>query len=158
MFKKILCLLMFLPALCMANTPRGEELVQRLWKDMKANNVGKIKEYTSKEFQGFNQLPSGKVFQVSFGFSANGSLNRFQELDFIKQIHISDYYLTNIKVTQGDNMIVVAYYAYVNKTIYAKPIQTQDAYLSVWKRLDGQWKWVAHADLGGTANNVINNF
>jgi hypothetical protein len=127
---------------------------------MKVGKIWKIKEYTSKEFQGYSPFGplyanyANYVLQVdarstNTGLFLNGAMNRYQELDLIKHTSFQNYSLTNIKVAQGENMIVVSYYADVYVRIYGKLIHTNDPYFSVWKRFGNQWKWVAHVDLGG---------
>jgi ketosteroid isomerase-like protein len=139
---------MFLSALCLADTPRGEELVQRLWMDMQARNVKKIKEYTSKEFQALI-LSSNKL-----GASPE-VLNRFQELNLIKNTFITNYSLTDIKVTKGQNIIVVAYFVNGVETHNGQQINVDNYFLSVWKKYDDAWKWVAHSDMGGISGGVV---
>jgi hypothetical protein len=132
MLKKVLCVLMLLPVLSFADTPRGEKLVENLWKDIKEGNIEKIKEYTSKEFQATDQ---------------NSTYNRSEELDVIKTLEIHWYELSNIRTTQGENVIVVTYSLNALAGPDVNEVNINGPLLSMWKKLDNEWKWVAHADL-----------
>ena len=136
--KKVLFMLMFLPALAFADVPRGEKLVQRLWKDMQESNVDAIKQYTSKNFQSLHWF---------------GAFNRYQELDLIKNLHIVSYELRDIKATQGDNCIVVTYNVLVTESIQESQFTSLAPRLSVWKKVGNEWKWVAHANLATPFQN-----
>lgn len=126
MIKKFLFILMFLPTLAFADMSTGEKLVYRLWKDMKEGHIKKIKEYTSKNFQSLDEA---------------GRYNRCQELQRIKNMSINTYTLTDMTVTKGENIIVVTYIASVATQPEGPESQTQR--LEVWKKIDGEWKWVA---------------
>ncbi len=151
MLKKVLFILMLLPALGLADIPRGERLVHRLWRDMQARNIVKIKEYTSKEFQAFGFLIPNEGFIIGIIKPALlvgiVPLNRFQELDQIKQTNIQTYNLHQIKATEGEDIIVVTYIADVTELIQYQPFHVSSPQMSVWKRFGDQWKWVSQAAL-----------
>ncbi len=132
MLKKVFFMLMFLPALGLADSSLGDKLVHRLWRDMQAKKVEEIKEYTSKDFQALN---------------GQEVLNRFEELDLIAHTNIASYNLSNVTATQGENIIVVTYIADV-KTENSEQVETTGPHISVWKKFgDEKWKWISQADL-----------
>jgi hypothetical protein len=139
MMKKMLFLLMFLPALAFSGVPRGEKFERRLWEDWKSQKIEKIKEYTSKEFQ-------SNVLGLQF--------NRYQQLDLFRLVHLVSYTLSNIKVTHGDNSIVVTYVASVKKQCGEGTLEGTYHCLSVWKKYGDDWKWVAHAKHGEVEEQV----
>lgn len=129
MIKKAIFLLMLLPAVAFSGTSRGERFVRQLWNDMKELKIDTIKEHTSKEFQGI-------LNAMAF--------NRYQQLDWIKNHHPDNFTLSNIKVTEGVNIIVVSYnVAFAD----SENIEKTGHYISVWKKYGDEWKWVAHADI-----------
>jgi hypothetical protein len=132
MLKKVFLVLMLLPVLSFADTPRGEKLVERLWKDIKEANIEQIKEYTSQEFQATD---------------FNTTYNRYEELEYIKALEVQGYELSDIKATQGEKVIVVTYslQAIVGMGMLQRTIT--GPLISMWKKQDDHWKWVAHADL-----------
>ncbi len=134
MLKKVLLMLMLLPVLSFADTPRGEKLVKTLWKDIKERNVAKIKEYTSKEFQ-------AQTFDATF--------NRYEELTLIQNSNIETYTFSDIQATQGENSIVVTYALEITENTTDGQETVSGPLISVWKKTDDEWKWVAQADFTG---------
>jgi hypothetical protein len=151
MLRKFLFILMLLPVLGLADIPLGEKLVQRLWRDMKARKVEKIKEYTSEEFQA---LGLG-VSNLAIGGGLGGGLNRFQELDLIENSNIISYKLSNLTSTQGVNLIVVTYIAdVVEMSHQLLPVESTAPRVTVWKKFEDGWKWIAQADLLAPGSNL----
>jgi ketosteroid isomerase-like protein len=132
MFRKIIFMLMFLPVLSFADTPRGERLVQQLWNNIQAKRIEKIKEHMSKDFQALDQ--NGTV------------LNRYEEVTQIENTIMQSHTLGNIQTTQGENIIVVTYTLDAMEMIDGESTEVTGPLLSVWKKCDGEWKWVAHTD------------
>lgn len=130
MLRKMFLVLMFLPILSFAETSLGERLVRGLWSDVNKQYFHKIKENTSQEFQ---SIVEGKV------------CNRFKELDLLKHLDGKYKCISDVQATQGENLIVVTY------TMVFFPKETQEEpqpvqCFSVWKKLEGNWKWVAHTE------------
>lgn len=114
------------------NNP-GEKLLQQLWSDMAAQNVGGIEKTISPAFQSVHQ---------------NGSSNRDQELELIKGLKLGEYTLSDVKITRDGPVIVATYFVSVEETIDGKRLSKKPApRMSVFYKTDGGWKWIAHANL-----------
>jgi hypothetical protein len=138
MMKKVLYLLMFLPALVFSGVSRGEKFERRVWKDRLEKKIERIRDYTSKEFQA-----------VCFLTFLTPLQNRYNLLEIFQQIPISSYQLANMKVTSGENSIVVTYKATFNINIEGEggPGSPLTAIcMSVWKKYGDEWKWVGHSE------------
>lgn len=71
----------------------------------------------------------------------------------LKGLPMREFYLDNFKVTQDGSMMVVTYIVRVQELIdgkhtLAKPAQR----LSVFVKLPGGWKWLAHANFTALTN------
>jgi hypothetical protein len=133
--KQILFIFIFFPLLAFGDTPRGEALLNRLWKDMKAGNVKKIRHYTSDHFQATSPF---------------GTFNRDQEMNFLKSLKIKSYRLFDVKVTEGENVITIWYKACVHEILGGAPPYSEMTVISrriaVWKKCGNTWKWVAEGN------------
>jgi hypothetical protein len=99
---------------------------------MKNVKTKKIEHYTSYKFQAIHET---------------GAADRTQEMDIIKNLHMTDYSLRDIKATMTHNVIVVTYWAKVTRIINGSSRTTDSPRLSSFVKIDGKWKWVAHANL-----------
>ena len=137
MIKRLLLIFLLLPIVAFADTPRGEKLLERLWKDMQEGQVKKIARYTSDEFQGAWH---------------HGFTTKKQMLHFLKHYKISNYRLSDVQTTQGKNIITVTYRAWVSATFEENtPKLPEEGFrswrLAVWKKVGDKWKWVADAKI-----------
>lgn len=131
MFRGIIVALLLLPTCVFAGASRGEQLVQKLWKDLKEGNIEKIRHYTSWKFQAVH---GGHV----------GDRKGFLEIQ--KQIHVLAYELSNITASMSQDTIVVTYQAKVTSQIGQHVIETQGLNMSVFRKIDGKWTWMANYD------------
>lgn len=116
-----------------ADVSLGEKLETQMWEDMKHQNFTAIDDNIAKEFQSVHTF---------------GALTRQAEIDLIKDLYLGSYEISNMKVTESGDTLIVTYMISVkekieNKTLSAKPAPR----LSVWQKIDGKWKWIAHANL-----------
>jgi len=131
MWKKLLCVLMVLPALAFAGEIKDHKVLYRLWNDMKEANVKAIKKYTSPSFQAVRY---------------NGAQNRAQELQIIANLHMTGYTLTNIVVTKNRHVLVFTYNAATTETVSGQVMSdTPTQRITVFERKEGKWIWVSHA-------------
>lgn len=132
MLKKLLFVLVAIPVFAFADSSTGEKLLNRLWKDFKEGNVKKIKEYTSAKFQSVHY---------------DGARDRKGELQLIANLHLQSYTLTDKKFTREHNVLIITYTANVVEMINNQPVSKQAPRMSIFEKIDGKWKWIAHASL-----------
>lgn len=136
---KFLFFLLFLPTVVFAGQGKGEKLLNRLWEDLKAGKIDKVEHYTSKHFQ---------------AITLSGFSNRTDFLNFYRQITILGYTISDVKVTEGEKVIVVTYKGSVNATcnnVVKKPSfvtknDTGPLWMEVFKKFGKKWRWVAHGE------------
>lgn len=117
----------------LADISTGEKLETQMWEDMKHQNFTAVESKIAQEFQSIHSF---------------GALTREAEIDLIKNLNLGSYEISNFKVTESGDTLVVTYFIAVkekidNKQLSGKPTSR----LSVWKKIEGQWKWIAHANL-----------
>jgi hypothetical protein len=111
----------------------GEKLETQMWEDMKYQNFSAVESNIADHFQSIHTF---------------GALTRDEEIKLIKDLYLGSYQISNVKVTENENTIVVTYMIAVqekiqNITLSAKPAPR----MSVWQKIDGKWQWIAHANL-----------
>jgi len=111
----------------------GEKLLTQIWENMKTTNMKEVEKSLAKGFQSVHQF---------------GAENRDQEIKLIKNLKLSDYTLSKIKITQNGPVIVATYFVAVAETISGKRLTKKAASrLSVFLKTAHGWKWIAHANL-----------
>jgi hypothetical protein len=117
-----------------ANIDRiGEELVIKLWADMKANNWMELQKQIAPGFQSIHQ---------------DGSRDSKVQIELIKGLNLSDYTIDQIKVTMEGPVIIVTYQVNVEETIADNRLQKiSSRRLSAWLKSGDDWKWIIHANL-----------
>jgi hypothetical protein len=111
----------------------GKELVLKLWADMKANNWMELQKQIAPGFQAIHQ---------------DGSRDNNAEIELIKGLNLSEYTLSNFKVTMEGQVIIVTYQVNVEETIAGNLIQKRSSMrLSAWLKSGDDWKWIIHANL-----------
>lgn len=116
-----------------AEASKGEALETQMWEDMKHHNWSGVENNIADSFQAVHSF---------------GTNNRAEELDLIKKLYLGSYKISDIKTTENDDTIIVTYLIAVSETIDDKRLSARPApRLSVWKKIDGKWKWIAHANL-----------
>lgn len=144
MLKKILLIGLFFPLLAFAGVLRhescehrvevlGKKVLFHLWKDLKASNAKAISKYMSPQFQ---------------GVTPNEARNKCQQLAFIKSRRIPSYVLSQIKVTETKGILIITYIAKVQEIINNTSVFSTARRLTVFKKIDGKWMWIAQARTG----------
>jgi len=111
----------------------GEKLLRQLWAEIRKPDMEAIEKTIAKGFQSVHQY---------------GSSNREQEIKLIEGLKLGKYTLSNIKTTRNGLVIVATYFISVEETIKGKRLSKKPApRLSVFLKTDGDWKWIAHANL-----------
>lgn len=116
-----------------AETSLGEKLETQMWEDMKHRNYKAIEENIADNFQSIHSF---------------GALNRASEIDLIKDLYLGTYDISDVKVTDNGDTLVVSYMIAVREKIDNQNLSSKPApRLSVWQKIDGKWKWIAHVNL-----------
>lgn len=112
----------------------GERLEKQIWADMKALNMKEIEKKLAPEFQSIH---------------LDGQRNRASELELIKNLHLGNYTISNLKSTEQGDTLIVTYQISVEETIDKRHLTHKASpRLSVWKRnRNNEWQWIAHANL-----------
>lgn len=133
MFKFIFTLLVTLNAFTIFAASQGENLEREMWLEIKAKNWGKVESHIAPFFQSVH---------------SDGARSKDEEIALIKKLMISDYILSNFKVTENKDTLIVTYIISVAETIDAKHLPNKPTpRISVWQNVNGNWQWVAHANL-----------
>jgi len=64
-----------------------------------------------------------------------------------------DFTHEDLVVTASDDIMVVRYFLRINETIDGSPVARRAPRLTVFRRIGGAWKAVAHANFGATAES-----
>lgn len=126
-------LLVSVPLEPRAESPTGEELVKQFWAAVKADDIGQLDQLLANAFQSAHD---------------DGARDKAQELDLAKKDDISDYTLSDFKVTQQGPAIVVTYFGEVAETINDKRLpKKKAARITVFLKTGKGWQIIAHANL-----------
>lgn len=116
-----------------AESSLGEKLETQMWEDMKHRNYTAVEDKIAKEFQSIHTF---------------GALARAAEINLIKDLYLGTYEISNVNVTEIGDTIVITYLISVKEKIDNKQLSSTPApRLSVWKKIDNKWQWIAHANL-----------
>ena len=128
----ISCLIL-LPALLSANAQElGEKLVHRLWQNVQDHKISTIEKYISPEFQ--ETVPSLQIRR-----------NTSQELKSLSETNITSFTIRSLKTTHLRHTLITSYFAQFNQIVDGIPVSFPSTIrLSVWRKVDGKWKWIAH--------------
>jgi hypothetical protein len=111
----------------------GEILLKEVWDAMKTKNMDLLGRKLAEGFQSVH---------------LDGARNRQQELDLMSALNITDYSLSDIKVTRTGPVLVVTYMVSVEETIDGKKLLGEPTLrMSVFIERDNGWEWVSHANL-----------
>lgn len=134
-----LCTLIFTATPLLSEMSLGEKLETQMWEDMKHRNYKAIEENIAKEFQSVHTF---------------GALNRDGEIELIQDLYLGSYEISKLRVTENGDTIVVAYLISVKEKIENQQLsETPAPRLSVWKKIDDRWQWIAHANLKEIPSN-----
>lgn len=111
----------------------GEKLETGMWEDMKHQNFKAVESRIADKFQSIHTF---------------GALTRADEIELIKTLYLGTYEISDLKVTENGDTLVVTYLISVKEKIDDKQLSAKPApRLSVWQKINGQWQWIAHANL-----------
>jgi len=131
-FKPCLAQLGEMPGINNINTGDAQHLERQLWADFKARNWQAVESKMSIEFQAVH---------------ATHRQGRSAEIALLRNLNLGEYRLSDFKVTQYDDIIVLTYMVEAQETIGGKLLSMQPSpRLSVWRKVGMGWQWVAHAN------------
>jgi hypothetical protein len=127
-----LCVCVLFGAQLSAEASLGETLETQMWEDMKHYNWSKVEENIAPDFKSVHWF---------------GPLDREKEIALIKSLYLGNYKISDLNSEQNGDTITVTYMIAVSETIddlrsNSKPTPR----LSVWKKNNGKWQWIAHAN------------
>ncbi len=126
------CIFLAAPGLSLAEEANFEKLENELWKAAKDLNWPKLKSMIALGYQEVDQA---------------GRRELKAALKDTKTENMSDFKLTDFKVTRNGPTAVVTYYAAVAETIAGKRLPRQKApRASIWIKTGEGWKTIFHAD------------
>ena len=111
----------------------GAKLETEMWEDMKHQNFKAVESRIADNFQSVHSF---------------GALTRAGEIELIKTLYLGAYEISDLKVTENGDTLVVTYLISVKEKIENKQLSPKPApRLSVWQKNNGKWQWIAHANL-----------
>ena len=80
--------------------------------------------------------------------SSQGSCDKESAIRLMKEMHLGPVQFKDFKVTQADDNLIVSFWIAALEYRDGKELSPEfSPRLSVWKKLDSQWKCIAYADL-----------
>lgn len=108
--------------------------LETLWWDMQKN----------QDIEGLTKIMS-PAFQ---SINSKGAQDLAFNLAIIKSEKLGDYRLSNIKVTQSQDNLIITYQIAVSENYLGKSMSAKPHYrMDVWKKSSTGWQIIAHANL-----------
>jgi hypothetical protein len=80
--------------------------------------------------------------------SSQGSCDKESAMRLMKEMHLGPVQFKDFKVTQAEDSLIVSFWIAALEYRDGKELSPEfSPRLSVWKKLDTQWKCIAYADL-----------
>ena len=80
--------------------------------------------------------------------SSQGSCDKESAMRLMKEMHLGPVQFKDFKVTQAEDILIVSFWIAALEYRDGKELSPEfSPRLSVWKKLDSQWKCIAYADL-----------
>lgn len=120
MFKKIMCVLLVLPAIAFSSS-EGSSLVHRFWKEVQRKEMHKLSSFITNDYQ---------------ALTVNGVITKKQDLSNLKNISMTGFVLSHIRSTKHKHRLAVSYDLQVingSTSSFFREIQ-------VFEKRDGHWK------------------
>lgn len=136
MLKQTLATLTILTGLILplsAEMSLGEKLETQMWENMLHRNFTDVEKSIADQFQSVHTF---------------GALGRNEEIELIKNLYLGSYKISDVKVTENGDTLVVTYLISVQEKIENKNLSAKPApRLSVWQKINDRWMWITHANL-----------
>jgi hypothetical protein len=112
---------------------QGEMLEKQMWADIKEQNFEAIERHIAEDFQSIRP---------------DGARTRDQELEYMKHLTLGNYTISDMKVTEDDDTLVVTYTIAYQASNGVEALSSKRASgLSLWRNNGEMWHWIAHAEL-----------
>jgi hypothetical protein len=104
----------------------------------------------------FAKPASAKLAKGFQSIHQDGARDRDSEIKTLGKLNLRNYTLSNFKVTREANVLVVSYTFTGREVIDGKQTSGKAApRLSVFINQDGEWQWLAHANLTGIRPSIM---
>lgn len=111
----------------------GKNLVNQLWEAILAEDTTSLDAFMAEDFQSVHE---------------DGAIGKAAELALISGLSIDTYTISELKVSQDENVIIATYMVSVEETIEGERLSKDPAArMSVFVKEEGEWKFMAHANL-----------
>jgi len=124
--------LLLVAGVALAEEPDFVKLENQMWTYARDKKWSELKAGLSTAYQSINE---------------HGSIELKAALEALGEMNLSDFVLSDFKITRSGPVVVVSYYAQVAETIDGKRFQRDRApRMSIWLQTDQGWVTIAHAN------------
>ncbi len=131
----LLAIIMMAPS-CNEEMPdpaKGEALVYQLWDAFRNQDLEGIKQNMAPGFQSVHDF---------------GAFNLDEELELLRGLAITEFEISDLKITNEEHLIIATYFVAVSETIDGERLSHDPApRMTIFVKDDGIWRWAAHANL-----------
>jgi hypothetical protein len=122
---------------------KGEKLTRLWWENMQSKNMNAVEKVISPSFQ---------------SIGSSGIVGREKFISIVKNLTLGKYALSDFKVLQSDNVLVISYITtIVNEAVYGvEQSNKPPGRLDVWQNNSAGWQIVSHADISPAKLSKLN--
>jgi len=122
---------------------QGEKLTRLWWENMQSKNINAVEKVISPSFQ---------------SIGSSGIVGREKFISIIKNLTLGKYTLSDFKVLQSDNVLVISYVTSIaNEAVYGvEQSNKPPGRLDVWQNNSSGWQIVSHADISPAKSSKLN--
>ena len=122
---------------------QGEKLTRLWWENMQSKNINAVEKVISPSFQ---------------SIGSSGIVGREKFISIVKNLTLGKYTLSDFKVLQSDNVLVISYVTSIaNEAVYGVEQSSKPpGRLDVWQNNSSGWQIVSHADISPTKSSKLN--
>ena len=122
---------------------QGEKLTRLWWENMQSKNINAVEKVISPSFQ---------------SIGSSGIVGREKFISIVKNLTLGKYTLSDFKVLQSDNVLVISYVTSVaNEAVYGvEQSNKPPGRLDVWQNNSSGWQIVSHADISPAKSSKLN--
>lgn len=133
MFKATFICTIMLPFMAFAHVSHtGKKLLSQWWHILKTANTKAANTLLDSHFQATHFY---------------GAQDKKGEIHIIKNLHLTGFTLSTIKETRVGSNLIMTYSANVQEVLNGQPVSGTSQRMTIWKKIDGHWKLIAHASL-----------
>jgi len=112
----------------------AEQAERQMWDAIKAKDWAAVDARLAPGFQSAHD---------------DGARDKAGEMALIRALDVTDYTITDVKVTEGGaDVMIITYRISVPETIDGQRLSSKPAMrVSVWQKGAAGWQWIAHANL-----------